>query len=156
MDGSFFVPSKRGRQRLLALHGTKGVFSFRRGYPFLIPPYEGRGRKRLLALHETKGVFSFRREYPLLIPQRKARGVPLDPRIGSRALEELRSLRNRVPAVFLYLDDLTCSYLRCRFACDSLALRNFRLLRMLLDLQVPAKAALLRSPRLLALSVDSD
>ena len=57
---------------------------------------------------------------------------------------------------FLYLDDLTCSYLRCRFACDSLALRNFRLLRMLSDLQVPAKAALLRSPRLLALSVDSD
>ena len=58
--------------------------------------------------------------------------------------------------LFLLLYDLTFFYLRCRFACDSLALRNFRLLRMLSDLQVPAKAALLRSPRLLELSVDSD
>ena len=52
------------------------------------------GWQRLLALHGVKGVFSFRREYPLLIPQRKARGVPLDPRIGSRALEGLPSLRS--------------------------------------------------------------
>ena len=56
----------------------------------------------------------------------------------------------------MYLNDLTFFYLRCRFACVSEVLRNFRLLRMLSDLQVPAKAALLRSPRLLALSVDSD
>ena len=47
---------------------------------------------------------------------------------------------------FLYLNDLTFFYLRCRFACDSLALRNHRLLRILSILLVPAKAALLRSP----------
>ena len=33
----------RGRQRLLALHETKGVFSFRREYPLLIPQRKARG-----------------------------------------------------------------------------------------------------------------
>ena len=47
---------------------------------------------------------------------------------------------------FLYLNDLTISYLRCRFACDLLPLRNLRLLWILADLLVPARAALLRSP----------
>ena len=43
----------------------------------------------------------------------------------------------------LYLNDLTYFYLRCRFACDSLALRNFRLLWTCTDLLLPAEAALL-------------
>ena len=38
--------------------------------------------------------------------------------------------------------------IRCRSACDSVALRNFRLLWLCTVLLVPAKAALLRSPRL--------
>ena len=117
------------------------------------------GWQRLSALHGVKGVFSFRREYPLLIPQRKTRGVPLDPRIGSRALEGVRSLRSVGACCFLYLNDLVCSYLRCcaavgsfaalrmrhtpcgcRFACASAVFSNFRLLWILSDLQVPAKA----------------
>ena len=49
---------------------------------------------------------------------------------------------------FLYLNDLTISYLRCRFARDLLSLRNLRLLWILADLLVPARAALLRSPHL--------
>ena len=60
-----------------------------------------------------------------------------------------------MPAIF-YLNDLSCSYLRCRFACDSAAFSNSRLLWILSDLQVPTKAALLRSPRLLALSAEGD
>ena len=43
----------------------------------------------------------------------------------------------------LYLNDLTYFYLRCRFACDSLPLRNFRLLWICTILLLPAKAALL-------------
>ena len=46
----------------------------------------------------------------------------------------------------VYLNDLTIFYLRCRFACNSLPLRNLRLLWILADLLVPARAALLRSP----------
>ena len=42
----------------------------------------------------------------------------------------------------------------CRFACVSAAFSNLRLLCILSDLQVPTKAALLRSPRLFALSVE--
>ena len=48
----------------------------------------------------------------------------------------------------VYLNDLTIFYLRCRFACDLLPLRNLRLLWILADLLVPARAALLRSPHL--------
>ena len=137
--------------------------------------YSAGGWQRLSALHGVKGVFSFRREYPLLIPQRKTRGVPLDPRIGSRALEGVRSLRSVGACCFLYLNDLVCSYLRCcaavgsfaalrmrhtpcgcRFACVSAAFSNLRLLCILSDLQVPTKAALLRSPRLLHYPVEGD
>jgi hypothetical protein len=46
----------------------------------------------------AKGGILFPKRIPPLNPQRKARGVPLDPRIGSRALEGLHALRNRVPA----------------------------------------------------------
>ena len=44
------------------------------------------------------------------------------------------------------LNDLSYFYLRCRFACDSAVFSNFRLLWILADLLVPARAALLRSP----------
>ena len=54
----------------------------------------------------------------------------------------------------MYLNDLVCSYFRCRSACDSAAFSNFRLLWMLSALQVPTEAALLRSPRLFAPSVE--
>ncbi len=54
----------------------------------------------------------------------------------------------------MYLNDLVCSYLRCCSACVSAVFSNFRLLWMLSDLQVPTKAALLRSPRLFAPSVE--
>ena len=47
----------------------------------------------------------------------------------------------------MYLNDLTFFYLRCRFACVSEVLRNFRLLWILSILLLPAKAALLCSPR---------
>ena len=43
----------------------------------------------------------------------------------------------------MVLHDLVCFYLRCRFACDSVALRNFRLLWTCTDLLLPAEAALL-------------
>ena len=59
-----------------------------------------------------------------------------------------------MPCCFLYLYDLVCSYLRCRFACVSAVFSNFRLLWILSDLQVPTGAALLRSPRLFAPSVE--
>ena len=112
------------------------------------------GWQRLLALHGVKGVFSFRREYPLLIPQRKARGVPLDPRIAGLGLEELHALRNRVPAKCCCKTIWSTPPTRCRSACVSAAFCNFRLLRMLSALQVPTGAALLRSPRLFAPSVE--
>ena len=99
----------------------------------------------------SKGVFSFQREYPLLIPQRKARGVPLDPRIGSRGLEELHALRNRVPAKCCCKTIWSTPTTRCRSACDSAAFSNLRLLWILSTLQVPTEATLLRSPRLFAL-----
>ena len=54
----------------------------------------------------------------------------------------------------MYLNDLVCSYFRCRSACDSAAFSNFRLLWILSTLQVPTRAASLRSPRLFALSVE--
>ena len=111
------------------------------------------GWQRLLALHGVKGVFSFRREYPLLIPQRKTRGVPSTPALAVGRLKDCSACGVIVPAIF-YLNDLSCSYLRCRFACDSAAFSNSRLLWILSTLQVPTEAALLRSPRLLSLSVE--
>lgn len=64
MDGSFFVPSKMGRQHLLALHETKGVFSFaKENTPFGTP-------------RERRGAF------------------PSTPSIGSPDLEGLHALRS--------------------------------------------------------------
>ena len=59
---------------------------------------------------------------------------------------EWKYLRAALPRLVL-LYDLAYFYFRCRFACDSLALRNFRLLRIVSILLLPAEAALLRSPR---------
>ena len=69
--------------------------------------------------------------------------------IGSLDFERLLCLRNGSACQGLYLNDLVCIYLRCRFACDSAALRNFRLLRIFAVLLLPAKAALLSSPQYL-------
>ena len=104
-----------------------------------------------LALLRAKGGILFPKRIPPLKPPEKGEGTPLDPRIGSRALEGLLGLRSVSACYFLYLNDLVCSYLRCRFACDSAAFSNFRLLWILSDLRVPTVAALLRSPRLFAL-----
>ena len=56
----------------------------------------------------------------------------------------------------VYLNDLTIFYLRCRFACNSLPLRNLRLLRICADLLLPAKAALLGLAAICALSIAGD
>ena len=48
--------------------------------------------------------------------------------IGRLWLEAPLCLRNGSACQVVYLNDLTIFYLRCRFACDSLPLRNFRLL----------------------------
>ena len=55
---------------------------------------------------------------------------------------EWKYLRAALPRLVL-LYDLAYFYFRCRFACDSLALRNFRLLWTCTDLLLPAEAALL-------------
>ena len=56
----------------------------------------------------------------------------------------------------VYLNDLTIFYLRCRFACNSLPLRNLRLLLICADLLLPAKAALLALAAICALSIAGD
>ena len=56
----------------------------------------------------------------------------------------------------VYLNDLTIFYLRCRFACNSLPLRNLRLLWICADLLLPAKAALLGLAAICALSIAVD
>ena len=56
----------------------------------------------------------------------------------------------------VYLNDLTIFYLRCRFACNSLPLRNLRLLWICADLLLPAKAALLALAAICALSIAVD
>ena len=56
----------------------------------------------------------------------------------------------------VYLNDLTIFYLRCRFACNSLPLRNLRLLWICADLLLPAKAALLGLAAICALLIAGD
>ena len=58
--------------------------------------------------------------------------------------------------LFLLLYDLTFFYLRCRFACDSLPLRNFRLLQIFTVLFLPAEAALLALAVIWRLTVDGN
>ena len=45
-----------------------------------------------------KGYSLSEENTPFETPRERRGGVPLDPRIGSRVLEELHALRNRVPA----------------------------------------------------------
>ena len=59
---------------------------------------------------------------------------------------EWKYLRAALPRLVL-LYDLAYFYFRCRFACVSEVLRNFRLLWILSILLLPAKAALLCSPQ---------
>ena len=68
---------------------------------------------------------------------------------------EWKCLRAALPRLVL-LYDLAYFYFRCRFACDSLPLRNFRLLQIYTNLPLPAKAALLALAAIYALSVDGD
>ena len=56
----------------------------------------------------------------------------------------------------VYLNDLTIFYLRCRFACDSLPLRNFRLLQIFTVLFLSAEAALLALAAIWRLTVDGN
>ena len=58
--------------------------------------------------------------------------------------------------LFLLLYDLTFFYLRCRFACDSLPLRNFRLLQIFTVLFLSAEAALLALAAIWRLTVDEN
>ena len=68
---------------------------------------------------------------------------------------EWKYLRAALPRLVL-LYDLAYFYFRCRFACDSLPLRNFRLLQICTNLPLPAKAALLALAALSSASVDGD
>ena len=102
----------------------------------MLPPYSPH---RVGA--RVKGILSFTKEsIPLLIPREKGLHCK---RAARRAAQPAES----GACYFSYLNDLVCFYLRCRFACDSLALRNFRLLWTCTDLLLSAEAALLRSPR---------
>ena len=56
----------------------------------------------------------------------------------------------------VYLNDLTIFYLRCRFACDSLPLRTFRLLQIFTVLFLSAEAALLALAAIWRLTVDGN
>jgi hypothetical protein len=101
-----------------------------------------------------KGDILFReREYPLWNPKRKAFRLAVS---GLNDLPpEWKYLRAALPRLVL-LYDLAYFYFRCRFACDSLPLRNFRLLQICTNLPLPAKAALLALAAIYALSVDGD
>ena len=56
----------------------------------------------------------------------------------------------------VYLNDLTIFYLRCRFACNSLPLRNLRLLWICADLLLPAGGDFAALAAIYALSVVGD
>ena len=89
-----------------------------------------------------KGGYSLsRREYPPFEPPRERFALQ------ASSLKSCGACRIEC-LLFLLLYDLTFFYLRCRFACVSEVLRNFRLLWILSILLLPAKAALLCSPRM--------
>ena len=66
---------------------------------------------------------------------------------------EWKYLRAALPRLVL-LYDLAYFYFRCRFACDSLPLRNFRLLQIFTVLS--AEAALLALAAIWRLTVDGN
>ena len=108
-----------------------------------------------------KGYSLSEENTPFENPRERRGESPLDPRIGSRALEELHTLRDRLPAVFLLLYDLTFFYPPLLLSNLVGSLSSHRLLRILSVLQLPAEAALLRSPRwalskIIALSIEEN
>ena len=121
----------------------------------ILPHYAGRVAAPQ-ALHRIRGIFSFLGK----------RISPFDPQekgifIASEQLEEVRRLPIALPARGVAALDVAirfaaASIIRCRFACDSLPLRNFRLLQICTNLPLPAKAALLALAAIYALSVDGD
>jgi len=103
-----------------------------------------------------EGYLFFEKRYPSLI-----RTLPEKIHIASEQLEELQCLPIALPARGVAALDVAtrfaaASIIRCRFACDSLPLRNFRLLQICTNLPLPAKAALLALAAIYALSVDGD
>ena len=68
---------------------------------------------------------------------------------------EWKYLRAALPRLVL-LYDLAYFYFRCRFACDSLPLRNFRLLQIFTVLFLSAEAALLALAVIWRLTVDGN
>ena len=100
-----------------------------------------------VTLHGIRGPFSHVREWPPLTPKRTQGALPLDPAIARFGLEELLSLRNRVSAAFCCDTIWLAPIIRCRSAHLVEVQPNFCLLWICTILLMPAKAALLRSPR---------
>ena len=119
----------------------------KRGPLFLLSAHSAVGMAAPVALHGIRGIFSHVREYPPWTPQENARGSAPRPRHCERASRRTAVLAESDACLVLYLNDLTLFYLRCRFACVSTVFSNLRLLRIFIVLLLPAKAALLRSPR---------
>ena len=96
--------------------------------------------QRAALLPSQKGYSLSQKRIPLLKTPEK--GL-----IGSPGLEGLRRLRSGSACLGFLLNDLGCSY--CPLPLLNLveSFSNFRLLRILSVLQMPAGAALLRSPR---------
>ena len=135
---------------------TRGFSTLTKRFDDVFPRFARRGVAAPTALLRAKGGILFPKRIPPLKPPEKGEGSPPStPALAVGRLKDCSACGVIVPAIF-YLNDLSCSYLRCRFACDSAAFSNSRLLWILSDLQVPTKAALLRSPRLLALSAEGD
>ena len=119
----------------------------KRGPLFLLSAHSAVGMAAPTALHESRGIFSFSKENIPLEPPRERKGSAPRPRHCERAARRAAVLAESDACLVLYLNDLTLFYLRCRFACISTVFSNLRLLRIFIVLLLPAKAALLRSPR---------
>ena len=116
----------------------------------LITPRRRGGNAAPKALHECDPHF-LSRERKRASPVQK-KGVSHCKRAARRAAMLAESGTYQA----VYLNDLTIFYLRCRFACNSLPLRNLRLLWICADLLLPAKAALLGLAAICALSIAGD
>ena len=107
---------------------------------------KARGSSAVGAARDRGAILSRERMAPL-DPQENTRALPLDPAIARFGLEELLSLRNRVSAVFCCDTIWFAPIIRCRSAHLVEVQPNFCLLWICTILLMPAKAALLRSPR---------
>ena len=116
----------------------------------LFTPRRRGGNAAPKALHECDPHF-LSRERKRASPVQK-KGVPHCKQAARRAAMLAESGTYQA----VYLNDLTIFYLRCRFACNSLPLRNLRLLWICADLLLPAKAALLGLAAICALSIAGD